>query len=159
MFLLVVLIVESVRGQGGEVSQDEAASCHNIFQTKMSSTSALQYSLQLAKNEIKELHVSLNETQDMQKAAEEMKKAAQDMLNDAKGKEKEVEKEIMSKQGYVEELESFIQNLTIEVQELHITCDGILSIDCCQVYKKYYKHSTILIIFAILFHRLKQLVQ
>ena len=134
MFLLVVLIVESVRGQ------DAAASCHNIFQSKISSTTALQYSLQIANNELKELHVSLNETYEMQKAAHEMQKAAhemqiaaQNMLNDSKRKEKDVEEEIMSQKEYIKELEGFIQNLTKEVQELHTTCDGALAIDCCQV--------------------------
>lgn len=123
----------SVRGQGEEASQAAAVSCHNIFQSKISSTTALRYSLKLANNELMELHVSLNETHDMQKAAHEMQKVAQDMLNDAKGKEKEVENEIVSKRKYVEELENFIQNLTEEVQELHTTCDGVLAIDCCQV--------------------------
>ena len=132
--LLVLLIVGSVRGQGGEVSQDAATSCHNIFQSKMSSTSALRYSLKLANNELMELHVSLNETYDMQKAAHAMQKAAQNMLNDSKRKEKDVEEAIVSKHEYVEELESFIQNLTIEVEELHTICyDGVLAIDCCQV--------------------------
>ena len=152
IFLLVILIVGTVRGQGEEASQDAAASCHNIFQTKMSSTTALRYSLKLANNEIKELHVSLNETQDM-------RKAAQDMLNDAKEKEKEVENEILSKRKYVEELENFIQNLTIEVQELHTTCDSVLAIDCCQVRNANHSIIQIILMIAILFHRLKQLSQ
>ena len=105
----------SVRGS----SDNEVASCHNEFQTKMSSTSTLRHSLKLAKYEIKELHVSLNETQDMQEAA--------------KRKEIQLEKALMSKQELVEALEPLVQNFTMEVQELHSTCDRVLPIDCCQV--------------------------
>ena len=107
-------------------SDDEAASCHNQFQSKMSSASALKYSLKFAKNEIKELHVAVNETQDMQKAAQEMQKAA-------KRKEIQLERALMSKQELVEALETLVQNFTVEVQELHSTCDKVLPIDCCQV--------------------------
>ena len=112
----------SVRGS----SDNEAASCHNEFQAKMSSTFAVRYSLKLAKNEIKQLQVSVNETQDMQKAAQDMQKAA-------KRKELQLEKAIMSKQELVEALLVLVQNFTMEVQELHSTCDRILPIDCCQV--------------------------
>ena len=113
----------SVRGSSDV--NNEAASCHNKFQAKMSSTSALQYSLKFAKNEIKELHVSVNETQDTQKAAQQMQKAA-------KRKEKQLERAIMSKQELVEALVVLLQNLTMEAQELNTTC-GVLPIDCCQV--------------------------
>ena len=105
----------SVRGS----SDNEAASCHNEFQAKMSSTSTLRYSLKLAKYEIKEMHVSLNETQDIQKSA--------------KRKEIQLEKALISKQELVEALETLVQNFTVEVQELHSTCDKVLPIDCCQV--------------------------
>ena len=115
VFLLVLLTVGSIRGS----RDDEAASCHNEFQAKMSSTSALKYSLKEAKQEIKRLQVLVNETQDMQKAA--------------KRKEIQLERAIMSKQELVEALLVLVQNFTIEVQELHSTCDRALPIDCCQV--------------------------
>ena len=61
----------------------------------------------------------MNETQDMQKAA--------------KRKAIKLEKALMSKQELVEALEPLVQNFTMEVQELHSTCDRVLPIDCCQV--------------------------
>ena len=84
-----------------------------------SSTAALQYGLKLAKTEVKGLQASVNDTEDV--------------LNVVKTRKMELERAVMSKQEDVEKLESFLQNLTTEVQELHTTCDTVVATDCCQV--------------------------
>ena len=57
----------------------------------------------------------------------------QDILSAANRTIIELERELMSKQEYVEVLGAFLQNLTMEVQELHTTCDTVVATDCCQV--------------------------
>lgn len=123
----------SVRGQ----SEDAAASCHNEFQAKMSSTAALRYSLKLANSEAKALQTSINDTQDMLNAARGIQETAE-------RKEIQLEKVLSAKEDLIETLGILVQNLTAEVQELHTTCNDILAIDCCQVTNT--KHSVVMII-------------
>lgn len=119
---MLLLIVGSVRGQSEEPSQ-EAVSCHNEFQAKISSTTAFRQGLKLANNEVRELEASINDTLDVLEAANRTKI--------------QLERELMSKQEYVEVLGTYLQNLTTEVQELNTTCDTVLAKDCCQVDEYY----------------------
>ena len=112
----------SIRGQ----REDAAASCHNEFQAKMSSTAALRYSIKLANSEVKALQASLNDTQNMLNAVRGIQEAAE-------GKVSQLEKALTVKKDLIETLGILFQNLTAEVQELHTTCNDIFAIDCCQV--------------------------
>ena len=123
----------SIRGQ----SEDAAASCHNEFQAKLSSTSALRYSLKLANSEAKALQTSLNDTQDMLNAVRGIQETAE-------GKISQLEKALSVKEDFIETLGVLFQNLTKEIQELNTTCNDILAIDCCQVRNT--EHSVVMII-------------
>ena len=103
-------------------------SCYSEYQIKTSTKIALQQSLIMKKNEAAELQMSLNaKLVEMQELNTSLKDA----------------------QEVADEMESLIDILTTEVEELHTICDVVLAKDCCQVNEKLYNICSIIITIVV----------